>query len=299
MNDRVKMILVGVVSLLVGAAGGVGFGMMQVDEVTQKLTAVTQEKDDTLANLDRTRKMPDESAKKFGKDLTALVNAAGAATEDPAKTIDATRALLGARDQIRAALDGVRASMDGDMDALAAELGTASPNIDKLKVALESLKQSWPAKEAAIEALQKLSSMGAGGVVCYTAGFGETGSEGADDEARLVAAAGDLALVGPNCYGVINYLDKVALWPFTPQVPHWKKTDCKSFYDVYKLLINCYKNLFGRDIVVSDVDQKRIDGVKTKITKHSINKKLVNEHLQLFLNRRKSSEIDEKVCKIC
>ncbi|MEI8278002.1 MAG: hypothetical protein WCG00_18630, partial [Hyphomicrobiales bacterium] len=155
MNDRVKMILVGVVSLLVGAAGGVGFGMMQVDEVTQKLTAVTQEKDDALVNLDRTRKMPDESAKKFGKDLTALVNAAGAATEDPAKTIDATRALLGARDQIRAALDGVRASMDGDMDALAAELGTASPNIDKIKVALESLKQSWPAKEAAIEAASR------------------------------------------------------------------------------------------------------------------------------------------------
>ena len=155
MNDRVKMILVGVVSLLVGAAGGVGFGMMQVDEVTQKLTAVTQEKDDALANLDRTRKMPDESAKKFGKDLTALVNAAGAAAEDPAKTIDATRALLGARDQIRASLDGVRASMDGDMDALAAELGTVSPNIDKIKVALESLKQSWPAKEAAIEAASR------------------------------------------------------------------------------------------------------------------------------------------------
>lgn len=70
-------------------------------------------------------------------------------------------------------------------------------------------------KEAAIDALQKLNAMGAGGVVCYTAGFGETGSEGADHEARLVAAAGDLALVGPNCYGVINYVDKVALWPFT------------------------------------------------------------------------------------
>ncbi len=69
-------------------------------------------------------------------------------------------------------------------------------------------------KDAAIEALHKLDAMGAGGVVCYTAGFGETGTEGADAEARLVAAAGDLALVGPNCYGVINYVDKVALWPF-------------------------------------------------------------------------------------
>ncbi|PZF75346.1 CoA-binding protein [Aestuariivirga litoralis] len=70
-------------------------------------------------------------------------------------------------------------------------------------------------KEAAIEALHKLSAMGAGGVVCYTAGFGETGAEGADAEARLVQAAGNLALVGPNCYGVINYVDRVALWPFT------------------------------------------------------------------------------------
>jgi len=56
--------------------------------------------------------------------------------------------------------------------------------------------------------------MGAGGVVCYTAGFGETGEAGALAEQRLVAAAGDLALIGPNCYGLINYVDRVALWPF-------------------------------------------------------------------------------------
>jgi acyl-CoA synthetase (NDP forming) len=87
-------------------------------------------------------------------------------------------------------------------------------SIDALPEAPDAVFLAVP-KEAAIEALQKLSGMGAGGVVCYTAGFGETGSEGADDEARLVAAAGDLALVGPNCYGVINYVDKVALWPFT------------------------------------------------------------------------------------
>jgi 2-oxoglutarate dehydrogenase E2 component (dihydrolipoamide succinyltransferase) len=151
MSDKVKLILVGVVSLLVGAAGGGGFGMMQVDEVTQKLAAVTQEKDAAVKNADRLRKMTDESTRKFGKDLAGLVTAAGAATDDPAKTVDATRALLAARDAIRASLDGVRASLDGDMDALAAELGNASPNADKIKFALESLKQSWPAKEQALE----------------------------------------------------------------------------------------------------------------------------------------------------
>ena len=87
-------------------------------------------------------------------------------------------------------------------------------SIDALPEAPDAVFLAVP-KDAAIEALQKLSAMGAGGVVCYTAGFGETGSEGAEAEARLVAAAGDLALVVPNCYGVINYVDRVALWPFT------------------------------------------------------------------------------------
>ena len=48
MSDKMKLILVGVVSLLVGAAGGGGFGMMQVDEVTQQLNAMTQQKDEAL-----------------------------------------------------------------------------------------------------------------------------------------------------------------------------------------------------------------------------------------------------------
>ena len=69
-------------------------------------------------------------------------------------------------------------------------------------------------REAAIDTVAQLAAMGAGGVVCHTAGFAETGAEGARLEAALVAAAGDLALIGPNCYGVINYLDRAALWPF-------------------------------------------------------------------------------------
>ena len=69
-------------------------------------------------------------------------------------------------------------------------------------------------REAAIDTVARLAAMGAGGAVCHTAGFAETGAEGARLEAALVEAAGDLALIGPNCYGVINYLDRAALWPF-------------------------------------------------------------------------------------
>ena len=66
--------------------------------------------------------------------------------------------------------------------------------------------------EAAIDAISRLKAIRAGGIVCYTAGFGEVGDDGA--EAALIEAAGDMALVGPNCYGLINYLDQLALWPF-------------------------------------------------------------------------------------
>ena len=69
-------------------------------------------------------------------------------------------------------------------------------------------------REAAIDTVARLAAMGAGGAVCHTAGFAETGAEGARLEAALVEAANDLALIGPNCYGVINYLDRAALWPF-------------------------------------------------------------------------------------
>ena len=63
-------------------------------------------------------------------------------------------------------------------------------------------------KQAAIDITTRLARRGAGGVVCYTAGFSELGSAGQQAEAELVEAAGDMALLGPNCYGLINYHDR-------------------------------------------------------------------------------------------
>jgi acyl-CoA synthetase (NDP forming) len=67
-------------------------------------------------------------------------------------------------------------------------------------------------REATIEAAGRLAAMGAGGCVCYAAGFAEA-EDGAALQRRLVEAAGDMALLGPNCYGLLNLLDGVALWP--------------------------------------------------------------------------------------
>ncbi|SDF93120.1 acetyl-CoA synthetase [Limimonas halophila] len=57
----------------------------------------------------------------------------------------------------------------------------------------------------------ELNRIGAGGGVCFAAHFREDGA--ADLEAELVEAAGDCVLVGPNSHGILNLLDRVALWP--------------------------------------------------------------------------------------
>ncbi len=66
----------------------------------------------------------------------------------------------------------------------------------------------------AIDTIGQLNARGAGGIVCYTAGFAEAGADGQQAERDLIAAAGEMALIGPNCYGVINYLSRAAMWPF-------------------------------------------------------------------------------------
>jgi len=69
-------------------------------------------------------------------------------------------------------------------------------------------------RESAIQTVAELASLGAGGVACFTAGFGELGEIGQNDEAALIEAAGNMALVGPNCYGLVNYSNGTILWPF-------------------------------------------------------------------------------------
>lgn len=71
-------------------------------------------------------------------------------------------------------------------------------------------------RKATVETVKTLSDMGAGGAVCFASGFSEAVMEdqgAADLQAQLVEAAGDMPILGPNCYGYINALDGVLLWP--------------------------------------------------------------------------------------
>ncbi len=71
-------------------------------------------------------------------------------------------------------------------------------------------------RSATIDAVAQLSAMGAGGAVCFASGFREAQAETGDGDAlqdRLLKAAGAMPIIGPNCYGFINYLDGALLWP--------------------------------------------------------------------------------------
>lgn len=67
-----------------------------------------------------------------------------------------------------------------------------------------------------IQMVADLAEMGAGGATCFASGFREAqleSQDGADLQDQLRAVAKDMSVLGPNCYGFINYLDGVALWP--------------------------------------------------------------------------------------
>jgi acyl-CoA synthetase (NDP forming) len=71
-------------------------------------------------------------------------------------------------------------------------------------------------RQLTVDIVRQLSARGAGGAVCYASGFREAVSELADGDelqSALVEAAGDMPILGPNCYGFINMLDGALMWP--------------------------------------------------------------------------------------
>ncbi len=68
-------------------------------------------------------------------------------------------------------------------------------------------------RQRTIAIVEALSCRNAGGAICYASGFLEADAEGAGLQAALIDAAGDMPVIGPNCYGFLNYASGVALWP--------------------------------------------------------------------------------------
>lgn len=79
-------------------------------------------------------------------------------------------------------------------------------------------------RTATIAAVLQLRQMGAGGAVCFASGFAESADADSDADSdadnadnslqtQLLQAAADMPILGPNCYGFINYCNQASLWP--------------------------------------------------------------------------------------
>ncbi len=127
----------------------------------------------------------------------------------------ASIAVVGGREVERVVFQCRKMGFGGDIQVVnprRAELGglPCVPDIDALTEVPDAAFVAIPA-EPSIEAMERLSRMGAGGAVCYASGFREVGA--ADRHQRLLAAAGDMPVIGPNCYGFINAVNGAVLWP--------------------------------------------------------------------------------------
>jgi acetate---CoA ligase (ADP-forming) len=85
------------------------------------------------------------------------------------------------------------------------------PTVKDLPVAPDAVFLTIPA-DATVVTVNDLAEMGAGAAVCYASGFAETGPHGRARQDALIQAAGDLAVVGPNCFGVVNYVTGASMW---------------------------------------------------------------------------------------
>jgi acetate---CoA ligase (ADP-forming) len=86
------------------------------------------------------------------------------------------------------------------------------PSIDALPDGVDLAMLMLP-RAAIEEAVAACVRRKIGAAVVFAAGFGESGGEWAEAQERFAAAAraGGLALCGPNCLGLMNYIDGVPL----------------------------------------------------------------------------------------
>jgi acyl-CoA synthetase (NDP forming) len=93
------------------------------------------------------------------------------------------------------------------------------PTIDDLPQGVDAVVLMIPVP-AIKEAIAACVRRGVGGVVIYASGFGELGEQGrrAQDEVAAIAKEASIALLGPNCLGLINFVDMIPL-TFEPVVP--------------------------------------------------------------------------------
>ncbi|WP_298193195.1 acetate--CoA ligase family protein [Novosphingobium sp.] len=89
---------------------------------------------------------------------------------------------------------------------------TCLPGIEALPEGVDAAVLAIP-RAGVLDAVRALAARKVGGVVIFAAGFAEGGAEGLAEQreiARIAAEAG-MVVEGPNCLGLVNYVDRIPL----------------------------------------------------------------------------------------
>ena len=125
-------------------------------------------------------------------------------------------AFIGGRWAISALERCARFGFEGDMWLVnprlpEVEQGEVFASVEDLPEGPDAIYLAVPSHKT-VDTVRQLAARGAGGCICFAAGFSEKGGEGVALEAKLKQAAGDMALVGPNCYGMLDCRTGLHLW---------------------------------------------------------------------------------------
>lgn len=88
----------------------------------------------------------------------------------------------------------------------------AMPSLEALPFGVDCVVLAIPASSV-LAAVRVCAERGVGGVIIFSAGFAEAGADGqkAQDTIRRIAEESGMAIVGPNCLGIMNFVDNIAL----------------------------------------------------------------------------------------
>src|SRR5271170_6090582 len=96
------------------------------------------------------------------------------------------------------------------------------PSVDALPHGVDCAVLAIP-RASVLDSVAACGRRGVGGVIIFSAGFAESGAEGRAEQEKLARIAREhgMILEGPNCLGMVNFIDGVPLtFVLTPPVPH-------------------------------------------------------------------------------
>ena len=96
------------------------------------------------------------------------------------------------------------------------------PSIDDLPHGVDCAVLAIP-RASVLESVAACGRRGVGGVIIFSAGFAESGAEGRARQEKLADIAREYGMIleGPNCLGMVNFVDGVPLtFVLTPPAPH-------------------------------------------------------------------------------